>query len=479
MIVKILSQGKSFKGLGTYLTHDPEAKTAERVAWTHTLNLANDHVPSAIDEMLWTARNAELLKQEAGIRAGGRVTENAVKHLSLNWAPGETPNREHMIETAEDFLRHMGWQDHQALLVAHDDKKHAHVHVMLNVVHPETGLQLDDNFERRRAQAWALEYEREHGRIYCEQRLKNPEEREDAPIRPAWLAFDKNREKFEREENALEKQAPILIRDRENAEIDNSEAWKILKELQKAERIDFFAEGKSEFSELRKSIYREIREEFRDRWADYYAAKRDGADDATLAELKAQLVAEQKAALEERRDQACLALREARNGRYRELLDDQREIRLGLHARQEAGLENPLFLDRLQHRNDGADIAAEFRTEAQATTQPRQAGNAWDAGAEAFSASPRHDRAGMKSGISVGANIGEGLGFGLISLLESLVDGFVGAKPDNSRREPEPEPAGSNPFDAAAEDARKRDQQRERQEAEDEWRKRQRSLYGE
>ncbi len=68
-----------------------------------TLNLANDHVPSAIDEMYWTAENAELLKQEAGIRAGGREAENVVKHVSLNWAPDERPTREHMIETTEDF----------------------------------------------------------------------------------------------------------------------------------------------------------------------------------------------------------------------------------------------------------------------------------------------------------------------------------------------------------------------------------------
>ena len=121
--------------------------------------------------MLWTARNAELLKQEAGIRAGGAGTENAVKHLSLNWSPDDNPTHEHMIETTEEFLRHMKWQEHQAMLVAHDDKAMPHVHVMLNVIHPETGLRLNDAFERRRAQAWALEYEREQGRIYCEQRL--------------------------------------------------------------------------------------------------------------------------------------------------------------------------------------------------------------------------------------------------------------------------------------------------------------------
>ena len=90
MIVRILSPGKSFKGLASYLTHDPDAKSSERVGWTHTLNLAHEHVPSAVDELVWTARNAELLKQEAGIRAGGRSTENTVKHISLNWSPEES-----------------------------------------------------------------------------------------------------------------------------------------------------------------------------------------------------------------------------------------------------------------------------------------------------------------------------------------------------------------------------------------------------
>src|SRR3984885_3242121 len=135
MIVKIMSSGTSFAGTANYLTH-------ERVAWTHTLNLANDHVPSAVDEMLWTARNAELLKQEAGVRAGGRASENTVKHVSLNWSPEETPTRAHMIETAEGFLHHMNWHEHQTLIVAHEDKAHAHVHLMVNTIHPETGLHL-------------------------------------------------------------------------------------------------------------------------------------------------------------------------------------------------------------------------------------------------------------------------------------------------------------------------------------------------
>jgi hypothetical protein len=225
MIVRILSAGTSFKGLGAYLTHDANAETDERVAWTHTLNLANDHVPSAIDEMVWTARDAELLKQEAGIRAGGRATENAVKHLSLNWHPDENPSREHMIETTEDFLRHMKWQEQQAVFVAHDDKAHAHVHVMLNTVHPETGLKLDDSFEQRRAQAWALEYERQHENIYCENRLKPVAEREKSLTRPTWEAFQDAQKEFAKSEQNMVQENFAIISESENSKNRNSKEW--------------------------------------------------------------------------------------------------------------------------------------------------------------------------------------------------------------------------------------------------------------
>lgn len=151
MIPKLLSSGKSFKGCAQYLTHDPKAETARRVAWTHTLNCANDHVLSAVDEMLWTFRDAELLKEEAGVRAGGRPLENPVKHFSLNWHPSQDPTREEMIAATEDFLKHMGWSERQALLVAHQDKEHDHAHVMLSRIHPEHGKALDDGFEKRRA----------------------------------------------------------------------------------------------------------------------------------------------------------------------------------------------------------------------------------------------------------------------------------------------------------------------------------------
>jgi hypothetical protein len=477
MIVKIHSGGKSFSGLAKYLTHDPErAKTDERVAWTHTLNLAHDHVPSAVDSMLWTARDAELLKQEAGIRAGGRSTENVAKHLSLNWAPNEEPTREHMIEATEKLLRHLKWDEHQAVLVAHSDTEHPHVHVMLNTIHPETGLKLDDSFERRRASAWALEYEREQGRIYCEQRLKDPADREDSPTRDAWLAFEKSRQEFERREKILENQNSIVLDDAEKAKTADAAEWKSLRDIQRDERIDFFADGKSAFSELRKSIYREIREEFRDRWSDYYSDLREGGNDAALRAQKAEIIAEQKIALEDRRDAACAELRKTRDGAYQELLDNQREIRHGLHERQEAGLDSTQFLGLVKEKDAGRNLPEAFREAGRAMLMPQDGNAGWEIDPSAFSGHPKEENPGMKSPVDVGARIAEGIGFGVLSIFESLADGIIGSTPAPPPRRHEPDVPRESPFDAIIDETRKR-QQHEREEADAEWRKRQRNPW--
>jgi hypothetical protein len=455
MIVKILSNGKSFSGLAAYLSHDADrAKSTERLDWTHTLNCANDSVPSAVNEMLWTARDAELLKQEAGIRAGGRATENTVKHFSLSWSPEEKPSREHMIETTQDFLRHMKWEEHQAILFSHTDKPHAHVHCMLNTVHPQTGLRLNDSYEQVRAQEWALEYEREHG-IYCEQRLLDPEERKPSPPRNVWMQFWINQKEFEKAEKSLAENQGISPEDEKNQK--NNE-WKILKEIQRDERIAFFAEGKSEFSQLRLSIYGEVREQFRSRWAEYYEKEKGGANPDTLAGLKAQIVADQKAALEPIRDQAYRELRADRNERYRELLGQQAEFREHLRWCQEAGQDNTPLLLSLR-----GDISEAFRDAAEATTRP--VGDRMEA-----RSAVNETEEGPRETPSGGAGAAGELGLGVFTAFDSLLSIFEGTRPA-----PAPRKVESGSFESAAQEAAKREYEREDVEE----RERHRALYGE
>jgi Relaxase/Mobilisation nuclease domain len=447
MIVKILSNGKSFSGLATYLSHDADkTKSTERVDWTHTINCANDDVPCAVNEMVWTARDAELLKREAGIRAGGRATENTVKHFSLSWSPEEKPTQDHMIETTQDFLRHMKWEEHQAILFSHTDKPHAHVHCMLNTVHPETGLRLNDSYEQVRAQEWALQYEREHG-IYCEQRLEDPATREPGPPRNIWMQFWINQKAFEQAEISLAENQGISPEEekiRKNTERD------LLRDVQRAERKWFFAEGRTEFKELRASIYREVREQFRGRWAEYYEAERNGTDPEALAALKKQIAADQKAVLEPLRDEACKELRASRDERYRELLDDQRELRAYLRGRQDVGLDNMPLLSSLAERDTTQDISEAFREAAEFTTRPvaERADERTAAQNEKDERTP--DRA------SGGAGAAGELGLGTFKVFDSLLSIFEGTHPPVRTR-----PVDKGSFETAAQEALKRERERE------------------
>lgn len=253
MIVRFMSEGRSFKGTVLYATHDPDrAKTSNRVEFTHCLNTANDHVPSAVDELYWTAKNAEALKADAGVRGGGRKSDNPVKHISLNWHPSQNPSKEHMIATAEEFLAHMGWQDHQAIIVAHNDKPYKHLHIILNAIHPETGLKLDDGNEYIRAQRWGKRYELDQGQIFCEQRFLRARNRVEAAPHHVWSAFKKNESGFSKIEN--QRRAELRNDDAKSGRTKDPAQEKLQKIL-RDRREAFFAEGKQEFQEMRAGIF--------------------------------------------------------------------------------------------------------------------------------------------------------------------------------------------------------------------------------
>ncbi len=187
MVPNISPNGTSFRGAGAYHLHDkPTAtevrpRTALRVAFTVTRNLANEDARAALDEMWRTAEDATHLKAASGSSHRGRKNDAPVKTISLAWAPGQTPTPKLMTEAADDFLRAMGWHQHQAIYVGHSDTAHPHLHIILNRIHPDTGRTLNDWQDRRRAQQWALGYERQQGSILCEGRALREEGRRASP----------------------------------------------------------------------------------------------------------------------------------------------------------------------------------------------------------------------------------------------------------------------------------------------------------
>ena len=183
MIPKINGLGRTFAGVAAYCLHDaPEPddrrpRTSERVGWADTRNLATFRPERAARLMAATAKAAPDLKRLAGVARGGRKLAKPVLHYSLSWARDETPDKREMSRAVDRSLEALGLEGHEALIVAHEDTRHPHVHVIANRVDPETGKAATLGNSKLRLSRWAEGYEREQGRIRCERRVENNERR--------------------------------------------------------------------------------------------------------------------------------------------------------------------------------------------------------------------------------------------------------------------------------------------------------------
>ena len=144
------SSGRRFAALARYLLYGRSGDETERVAWTAGRNLGTDDPELAATLMQATA--------EQNLRA-----RSPVYHLTISFDRNDPVTPEQMQAVADRVLRDLGLSEHQALLVAHQDRSHPHVHVMVNRVHPETGVAWDRWKDRPRIEQTLRELERELG----------------------------------------------------------------------------------------------------------------------------------------------------------------------------------------------------------------------------------------------------------------------------------------------------------------------------
>ena len=165
MIAQIANRGTSFKGAGLYYLHDKKAETSERVAWTQTRNLQTDNPDMALRVMAFTAMDKDRLKAQAGISNTGRKSKGEVYSYSLAWHPEEKGkfDKSQMLEAADQSLKALGAQNHQAVIVAHQDEKHPHIHIIVNMVNPENGKNLTVSNDRKKLHKWSNDWRKERG----------------------------------------------------------------------------------------------------------------------------------------------------------------------------------------------------------------------------------------------------------------------------------------------------------------------------
>jgi hypothetical protein len=169
-------RGHSFKKLAAYLLSPKDE--GDRALWSDVLNLGTDNPHMAARVMAATAMNAEAIKARAGVSKAGRKSQSgAVYHVVMSWAEDETPTPEHQREAARSMLAAVGLESAQALIVAHADNGKPHIHIVANLIDPNTGKQYSLSNDQRHMSDWALAYERENGGVRVQQRAENAERR--------------------------------------------------------------------------------------------------------------------------------------------------------------------------------------------------------------------------------------------------------------------------------------------------------------
>jgi len=149
-VIATTSSGRRFAALARYLVYGRSGEETERVAWTAGRNLGTDD-PDVAAAMMQATANAN------------EQVEGPVYHLTINFDPADPVTPERMQAVADRVLADLGLADHQALMVAHRDRAHPHVHVMVNRVHPETGRAWDRWQDQPKIQRTLRMLERELG----------------------------------------------------------------------------------------------------------------------------------------------------------------------------------------------------------------------------------------------------------------------------------------------------------------------------
>lgn len=247
MIPQVAKRGTSFMGAGLYYLHDKRLdgetsrSTSERVDWTQTRNIMSDNPDFALRLMAATAMDKDRLKEQAGISSAGRKSKGEVYAYSIAWHPDEQGKitKADMLMAADQSLKALGAQDHQALLVAHNDADHPHVHIILNMVNPANGKNLTVSNDRKKLHKWSNDYRKERGeeKKYCPNKAKKFE------------AIEKRRQgekvKYVKGENVPHQFHEAAQAANENIrEPDRAEFKKLQAEIFKSETISVTVNGK-------------------------------------------------------------------------------------------------------------------------------------------------------------------------------------------------------------------------------------------
>lgn len=156
-------RGASFAGVLRYILRDAGPED-----WRGSFGLMLP-LDRAAGEMDHTYEALHL----GGARRGPK-TRRPVLHAVLGWHSDDLEwlTRDHLATSVHAALRHLGLAQHQAVWVTHTDTGRPHVHLVVNLVHPETGSVARLGLVKKRMSAYCAAYEKALGDIRCKRRFE-------------------------------------------------------------------------------------------------------------------------------------------------------------------------------------------------------------------------------------------------------------------------------------------------------------------
>ena len=140
------------RALLEYIYAPERDDTTEKCVHAGARGFLTDTVPAQITEM-------SLLAEQAA------RSRDPILHYVLSWRPGEEPTPLQIERAVQIFMRELAITEHQVAYALHKDTNNAHLHVVVNRVHPGTGrpVQINRGFDVDAAQRAGALIEHQQG----------------------------------------------------------------------------------------------------------------------------------------------------------------------------------------------------------------------------------------------------------------------------------------------------------------------------
>lgn len=289
----VIGRGASFKGLAQYILHDQKAASAERVGFVETHNLDDVDPDRAWRLMAGTAKNANAIKEAAGLRTSGGQNKKPVYHFALTWPDEDRAKLSPDLQrqAVKESLAALGMSQLQAMAVQHLDGK-PHVHVMVNMISPEDGTTAKLSNDHKKLSSWAKKFEMKHGLTVVEGRAENEAKRKAGE---QVEARRKSRNVYEQEQREGQDRRTAWLRRQERGLAENltrtgremkhrhDAAWTAAKETFQARKSAIYDQREAEIT----AAIEDVKSRYKSQWRDEYAAGRKRLRDFDKAEKSA------------------------------------------------------------------------------------------------------------------------------------------------------------------------------------------------